>query len=580
METEAKFTVPGEAAFARLRGTEQFGKYTRRDERTKEVHDRYLDTPGRNFLNNGWCLRLRKGKEGDLLITIKGLERKALSDGAEAGSIAAREEYETSVPALTLNRWPDSEAKTLAKALAGRQPLRDLVSVSQVRTISRLYDEDRAVAELSLDEVKFQGPGNGDPIPLHYELEAELLPDGTIADVRALSAIFAEEYGLDPQPLSKFEQALLVANPGSRKPTELTVPDYTAEATAPSSDATPTPKKKKKDRPADATPQQQAEPLPSLETPAPKDQSEVKNQKSEVRVTDPMGLAGRKVIALHFEAMLANEEGSRLGEDPEAVHDMRVATRRMRAAMRVFAESLESKRAKDVRDGLRDTARALGAVRDLDVLIGNVDDFRESLPADRQQGLPGMIEEWRVKRWKARKALIRHLDSKEFSSFKREMDKFLDEEISPPDQTEGAQPYQVRHRIGNSIIEHYEAVRAFEALPDEPTITQIHALRIAGKYFRYTLEFFRDALPKDASAMIRDITRLQDNLGELHDADVASTLVRDYLGARNQDDMPPGIAAYLAHLQAIMDARQKEYVATWADLQSPEWRKRLAALVV
>jgi triphosphatase len=278
---------------------------------------------------------------------------------------------------------------------------------------------------------------------------------------------------------------------------------------------------------------------------------------------------------------------------------MRVATRRMRAVMRVFGSHLESKRAAGVRSGLRAVAGALGAVRDLDVLIGNVDAFRETLPPERQAGLPSMLEEWRVKRWKARKALLRLLDSKEYSRFKRDMDRFLEEETGPPDQSEGAQPYQVRHAIGSAIMSRYEEVRAFEALQDEPTMTQVHALRIAGKYFRYTLEFFRDVLPKDASAMIRDVVKLQDGLGELHDADVATALVRDYLGERNgqgpgargqgsadgdkqasEGGIPIGLATYLAELQSIIDSKRKEYVATWANLHSQEWRKRLAALLV
>ena len=584
METEAKFTVPGEVAFARLRGAERFGSYERRDERAKEVHDRYLDTPDHRFLKNGWALRLRKGKEGDLLITIKGLERQSLGDGEEAdgetGGIHARQEYETAVPGLSISRWPASEAKQLARSVAAGQPLRDLVSVGQTRTVSRLYDGDRAVAELSLDEIAFHNGDQSDDAKTAYELEAELLPDGTVADLRTLARIFAEEYGLDPQPHSKFEQALRISDLDGIGATK--AGKRSRQTRTESREATP---------PSLETPEQPSEP----EAPA---GPESRKPQSQIRNTDSMALAGRKLIGHHFEAMLENEEGSRLGEDPEAVHDMRVATRRMRAVMTVFGSHLESKRAKEVRSGLRDIARALGAVRDLDVLIGNVDTFRETLPSERQTGLPAMLEEWTVKRWKARKALLRLLDSKEYTRFKRDMNRFLEEEVDPPDETEGAQAYQVRHVIGSAILSRYEAVRAFEGLRDEPTMNQIHGLRIAGKYFRYTLEFFREVLPKDAAAMIRDVVKLQDGLGELHDADVATILVRDYLderkgkgsgikdkGSEGRDeqggeaDVPPGLADYLDELQSIMDSRRKEYVATWTALNSSEWRKRLATLV-
>lgn len=640
METEAKFRVPGEAAFARLRAITQFGEYERRDERTKEVHDRYLDTPGLNFLNRGLCLRLRKGKEGDLIITIKGLERQDVGDGEEAGGIAAREEYETSVRGLTISRWPESEAKQIAKEIAGRQPLHDLVTVDQTRTVSRLYDGERAVAELSLDEVKFLGDNTSRQAEPNFEIEAELLPDGTIADVRALSRIFVEEYGLEAQPFSKFEQAIRLSDtgvqesegpdgkrvftkkkrpapmsPGSppapslESPAASAAPPVTAVkkvkkqakhiTEAPELKAAPSKKRKRPAIAASASieaadavmptepPAPEAKPENPAAESAPAEKIIARKPKPTLNSTDSMAAAGRKVIRHFYEAMLDNEEGSRLGEDLDSVHDMRVATRRMRAAMRVFGPYLKSKRAGEVNTGVRDVAQALGEVRDLDVLIENAEQFRTSLPGDQQAGLPGMVEEWRVKRWKLRKSLVKLLDSKEYSKLKRDMERFLDEEVKPPDETEGAQPYQVRHFVGSVVMARYEAVRAFEALPGEPTITQIHALRIVGKYFRYSLEFFRDVLGKDVAAMIRDITKLQDNLGELHDADVARLLVLDYAASRGYGDpdkdgpaLPVGLSAYLDHLQSVMDDKEKDYVGTWAEMQSPEWRRKLAMTLV
>src|SRR5207247_8965442 len=87
--------------------------------------------------------------------------------------------------------------------------------------------------------------------------------------------------------------------------------------------------------------------------------------------TDSMVVAGKKVLRAHFAAMLANEEGTRAGEDPEALHDMRVATRRMRAALRVLGPYLQATDPTKVRRGLRAIAQSLGSVRDMDVLIMN-----------------------------------------------------------------------------------------------------------------------------------------------------------------------------------------------------------------
>ena len=84
---------------------------------------------------------------------------------------------------------------------------------------------------------------------------------------------------------------------------------------------------------------------------------------------EAMSEAGRKAMYTHFLKMLANEAGTRLGEDIEALHDMRVSTRRMRAAYRIFADYYDPKIFAPFNKGLRRTGAMLGAVRDLDVLL-------------------------------------------------------------------------------------------------------------------------------------------------------------------------------------------------------------------
>ncbi len=86
---------------------------------------------------------------------------------------------------------------------------------------------------------------------------------------------------------------------------------------------------------------------------------------------EAMSEAGRKAMYTHFLKMLANEAGTRLGEDIEALHDMRVSTRRMRAAYRIFADYFTEKAIAPFNKGLRRTGAMLGAVRDLDVLLEN-----------------------------------------------------------------------------------------------------------------------------------------------------------------------------------------------------------------
>ena len=95
----------------------------------------------------------------------------------------------------------------------------------------------------------------------------------------------------------------------------------------------------------------------------------LKRQVPTILATDPAAEAGRKVLAGQVRRMRRQEAGSRTGEDIESVHRMRVAIRRMRSLLRLLRGFYQGGTAGKIEEGLRDIARALGRIRDLDVLI-------------------------------------------------------------------------------------------------------------------------------------------------------------------------------------------------------------------
>ena len=130
-----------------------------------------------------------------------------------------------------------------------------------------------------------------------------------------------------------------------------------------------------------------------------------------VTAEDHVAEAGRKVLRFHLARMLAREAGTREGLESEELHAMRVATRRQRAAWRVFGASFRPARTKRYRNGLREIAARLGTVRDLDVLLEAVDAYRADLPAAEGAALEPMLRDWRGRRDDARVLLIRELNS-------------------------------------------------------------------------------------------------------------------------------------------------------------------------
>jgi CHAD domain-containing protein len=148
-------------------------------------------------------------------------------------------------------------------------------------------------------------------------------------------------------------------------------------------------------------------------------------------------------------------------------------------------------------------------------------------------------------------------------------------------------PYEVRHVAGSAIWTHYEAVRAYEGVIDTATVPQLHALRIECKYLRYTLEFFRDVLAAATEGLIGEVVTAQDQLGQMHDADVAADLIRGYIAdtypARKKKPAPPpppGLEVYLAARAAtVQDIAAHFAETTWVRLNSLTLRQRLATLL-
>lgn len=250
-----------------------------------------------------------------------------------------------------------------------------------------------------------------------------------------------------------------------------------------------------------------------------------------VLAQEPMAEAVRKILRSQLQVMIDSEAGSRKGKDIEAVHDMRVATRRMRAAFRLFGMYFERKAIAGFRMDLRTTGRALGAVRDLDVFNREAQLYLDTLPEDRRNGLDPLFEQWAKERRQARKALIAYLDSKRYRRFSEKFLAFLDTEGAGVAQSPSGSVtrQEVRHVLSSSIWQLYEAVWAYETvIPGAPPATH-HALRIDCKFLRYALEFFEEILGPGTAELIVQVIEVQNHLGDLQDAEVATRLIADFL---------------------------------------------------
>jgi CHAD domain-containing protein len=536
LEIEAKYSIPDEQAFRRLLETSSLGGFRLGQTSLNELRDRYLDTSDRSVQAAGYAYRLRQ--TGDrYLVGLKGL-------GQATGAIHRRAEYEVDLAEPSPSQaWPPGAARELALQLVGNEPLVPLFEVEQSRYSRPVKQGERTVAELSLERVRIH---KGDRTLVAFlELEAELSPDGSEEDLAQLCHEISQTWGLSPQPQSKFERGL-AAWAGS-------------EAVAP------------------------ATAVELLDEPG-------------VQADDAMSEAGRKTLRFHFQRMLYHEPGTRLGQDAEALHDMRVATRRMRAAFRVFGDYFEPKAVAPFRKGLKRTGRALGPVRDLDVFHAQVHAYLAALPESQRDGLNAFLAVVEEQREAARQRMVAYLDGRAYRRFKRRFAGFLVTAglgSRPIAVDEGEpRPYRVRHVAPAAIYQRLAAVHAYDewvSVP-HPPLERLHALRIACKRLRYTLEFFKEVLGPEATRLIKEIVAVQDHLGALQDAVVATGILREFLArgtwspnrsnqVRPHPDasiLAPAVEAYLAARQAELERLVDTFPIVWQRLQGREFSRMMA----
>ena len=297
-----------------------------------------------------------------------------------------------------------------------------------------------------------------------------------------------------------------------------------------------------------------------------------------VLADDHIAEAGRKVLRFHLARMINREAGTRDGSDAEDLHAMRVATRRQRAAWRVFGGSFRAGRTKSHRSRLREVASRLGAVRDLDVLLDAVDTYRADLPVSEQRALEPLMTAWRAHRDDARVLLVRELDSDGYRRWLDDYAEFVRHEGTAVAATGPTEPHRVRDTAASRILAAYEQVRAYEPVLRWADVETLHELRIAGKWLRYTLEFVREALGPESDGLIARVTALQDHLGLMHDADVSAHLARDFLveHAGSLSNAESGaIARYLVNREREVTRLQRTVGRSWRGVSGIAFRRGL-----
>jgi CHAD domain-containing protein len=534
-----------------------------------QLEDRYVDSADWALARAGFAARLRRTSHGTQIC----LKTHAPADGR----LHRREELEGPAdPATPPTAWPASQARSALLELCGDEPLIELLTLRQLRRVRR-FEASSTRVELSVDEVTVESQDR--QLDHFEELEIEL-KRGPEQPLEALADVLDRESGLERVSRSKLDRAVTAVRSelaGLPEEARLRWESAPADLFGGAPGATPSTDDASERPPAPEPAPPMPEPAPDRDAPAPARPGGPRAL--GVRSDDTMAEAACKVLRFNFDRLLKWEAAVRSDSDIEALHDMRVATRRMRAAWRVFEDSFRASRTRKIRRRLEKVADRLGAVRDLDVLIDGMETYRAGLDEDDRHGLDPLMSLWRRQRKAARTLLVDELDSSGYGNFAKEMEEFLSDATgSASTEATPTDPHRVKDCAPSLLWSSYEAVRAYELVLPWADVETVHDLRIAAKWLRYGLEFFGETLGPDGPRLLARVVALQDHLGCLHDADVAAKLARDVLVARAGElssRESEAIGAYMHANERELARRRRTLGPIWRAVTGAPFRRAL-----
>jgi len=423
---------------------------------TQQLFDTYLDTADWRIHRAGFALRIRTGS-GKPEATLKSLH----SAGAE---VADRLELSETLDNSDTESIQHSIGPVGARvqAVSGARALQPLFELrtSRQRFAIRREDQLQQLGEIALDETTISRP-HGAPETRMQRVEVEALTDSH-EPLQSLVKTLRSDCALESARDTKYSYSLKSVG---------LVP-----------------------------------PVPNI-APTVVDASMTL---AEVAVAN---------IRRYWSDWIRHEPAARLGDDPEELHDLRVAGRRLDAILRQFRASLPASFV-DVRATLKTVLRALGSVRDLDVALSELESFSRKLPKSERASIKPLKQHLVSERSRAHARMLRVLDSIWVQKNLQELITVL---TAPSVASQHSSP-ELALRVAPELVRRrYRKLRKrADRLTLDSSMDEFHEVRGQVKKMRYALEAVAVIYGKPASEMLRALCRWQEKLGVQQDAAVAS----------------------------------------------------------
>lgn len=285
----------------------------------------------------------------------------------------------------------------------------------------------------------------------------------------------------------------------------------------------------------------------------------------------PSSTAGdlvHRAIALSVIRLIRHDPVVRLDVDPEGVHQARVATRRLRSDLRTFGPLAVPEWSSALRDELGWLARALGKVRDGDVLLERLRRHAAELQGSDATATAPVLVTLQESRDAAHAALLDIFSSERYAQL---LDRLVEAADAPALSETAGEP--AAEAIPELVRRPWHALeKRAKSLGATPTDGKLHEIRIRTKRVRYAAEAAAPIVGKQARAFSHAAARVQDVLGDLNDAVVAAAWLDRWTERAGQQTDTRGAEALAALERSVADQLRGSWRTPWEELADPKLR--------
>jgi CHAD domain-containing protein len=246
----------------------------------------------------------------------------------------------------------------------------------------------------------------------------------------------------------------------------------------------------------------------------------------------------RLILDTRLAEMISFRDAALDFSSEDGVHDMRVASRRLRSLLKDFKPFLRTKPLKECSALVKEVANALGDVRDEDVAIKELKKIEEESPAGVRPSIESLIAGRAVSREVARERLMRAIEDRRLADLQSRFDRLLNKALREKGNKQDRFPLPALNAIATLIIRdrlielEELSVGLYQAHdPEGP-----HYMRIAAKRLRYSLELFAACFGEGLADFAKQIADIQGALGDMHDCDVWAESISSRLTSQNPGD--------------------------------------------